>query len=193
MIFPVAIFLDFDMVHVSTTVVDAGLVETVRIKDIIDVMTGKGTVFGIPIEKGSLGEFVWPEALDPANARIITVVVCFALALIAALFIIIWSIFSNKRIPVVIASLTGIVSVIVMTACFNSAAALFTNGIINVVELFTSNWLISMLGDLILIDSLDFAGFQNGMLVVFICLLVWTGAFYLVEIGEPKEEKPSKK
>ncbi len=192
-IFPAAIFLEFIMARVSTTLFDAGIQETMRIKDIIDVLMGEGRIFGIPIERGSLGEFAWPEALDPAKGRIIATVVCFALALLAALFIIIWSIFSNKRIPVVIASVAGLIATIVMIVCFNSFASLLTEGIINVVEIFTSSWLISLLGEIIVVDALTFAGFQNGMIVVFLCLLVWTGAFYLVEIGEPKEEKPSKK
>lgn len=191
-IFPVALFLDFVIIKVSTTFLDAGIMETFTLKRIIDILMGKETPFGISIELGST-EFVWPEALDPAKGRLIVTAVCFVLAFVAALFIIVWSIYSNKRIPVVIASVVGIASVIIMTTCFHSAASLLTEGIINVVDLFTSSWLISLVGELVLVDALAFAGFQNGMIIVFVCLLVWTGAFYLVEIGEPKEDKPAKK
>lgn len=190
-IFPAALFLDFVIIKVSTTFLDAGIMETFTLKKIIDVLTGNDTLFGIPFEPGET-EITWPAALDPAKGRLIATVVCFALALIAALFIIIWSICSNKRIPVVIASVVGAASVITMTSCFHSATALLTEGIINVVELFTSSWLLSIFGEVILVDAFSFAGFQNGMLIIFICLLVWTGAYYLVEIGEPKEEKPAK-
>ncbi|MBQ8015015.1 MAG: hypothetical protein IJ264_02390 [Clostridia bacterium] len=190
-IFPAALFLDFVIIKVSTTFLDAGIMETFTLKKIIDVLMGNDTLFGIPFEPGET-EITWPAALDPAKGRLIATVVCFALALIAALFIIIWSICSNKRIPVVIASFVGAASVITMTTCFHSATALLTEGIINVVELFTSSWLLSIFGEVILVDTFSFAGFQNGMLIIFICLLVWTGAYYLVEIGEPKEEKPAK-
>ena len=190
-IFPAALFLDFVIIKVSTTFLDAGIMETFTLKKIIDDLMGNDTLFGIPFEPGET-EITWPAALDPAKGRLIATVVCFALALIAALFIIIWSICSNKRIPVVIASFVGAASVITMTTCFHSATALLTEGIINVVELFTSSWLLSIFGEVILVDTFSFAGFQNGMLIIFICLLVWTGAYYLVEIGEPKEEKPAK-
>jgi hypothetical protein len=31
------------------------------------------------------------------------------------------------------------------------------------------------------------------MIIVFVALLLWSAAFYIVEIGEPKEEKLPKK
>ncbi len=191
-IFPVALFLDFVIIKVSTTLFDAGIMETFTLKKIIDILRGEETLFGIPIELGETS-LTWPAALDPAKGRLIATVVCFVLAFVAALFIIVWSACSNKRIPVIIASVVGFASVITMTTCFHSAASLLTEGVINVVELFSSSWLISLVGELINVDALAFAGFQNGMLIVFICLLVWTGAYYLVEIGEPNEEKSAKK
>ena len=90
-------------------------------------------------------------------------------------------------------SVIGIVSVIIMNACFNSATAPLIDGTINVVDLFTSNWLVSLLGNVIFVDTLCFAGFQNGIIIAYVLILLWSLAFYIVEIGEPKEEKISKK
>lgn len=189
-IFPAALFLDGIILKASTTLADAGLTETMTLKKIIDILMGKDTFFGFPFEPESA---TWPTALDPAKGRLIATVVFFALAIIAAAFIIFWSIFSNKRLPVAIAGATGLISVIIMTVCFHSATGLLTKGIINVVELFTESWLMSLLGEVILIDQLEFAGFHNGMAICFILILIWTGAYYLIEIGEPKEEKKAKK
>lgn len=191
-IFPAVLFLDFLLVRASTSLADVGLEETITLKRIIDIFTGHDTLSSL-IQ--SSGDFSWPEAFAPINSRLIACVVFFALALIAALFIIFWSIFSNKRIPVLSASIAGLVSVIVMNACFNSAAREIMSGTINIVQAFATGWIGSIVGSIVNIDTLVFGGFQNGMIILFVCLIIWTGAFYLVELGEPKEEKsePKKK
>lgn len=189
-VFPAVLFLDGIILRASTTFVDTGLVETMTFKKIIDIFLGKDTFFGIPYEPGN---FSWPAALEPANGRLICTVIFFVLTLVAAIFIIVWSICSNKRIPVAIASASGIISMIVSTVCFKSATNLLTSGEINIVQLFTESWLLSSLGGgLFNIDTLEFAGFQNGVIICFVLILVWTGAYYLIEIGDKEEEKIKK-
>lgn len=193
-IFPVALLLEFVLLRLSTSLVEVGLEETLTLKHIIGFFLGTDTIVGFTYDDIKSPEgFVFPEVLNPILPQIIAVVVTFALAIIAAVFIIIWSICSNKRLPVIISSVTGIVSVIIMNACFNSAAAPLIEGTINVVNLFSSNWIVSLLGNIVFVDTLCFAGFQNGMIIVFVALLLWSAAFYIVEIGEPKEEKLPKK
>lgn len=188
-VFPSALFLDGILLRASTSFIDYGLEETFTLMKIIKIFLGEETFFGIPYEPGSMS---WPSALDPAKGRLIATVVFFALALVAAVFIIVWSICSNKRLPVAIASVVGIVSMSVSTGCFKSATGLLTKGIINVVQLFSEGWLASLLGGFINIDRLEFGGFQNGIIICFILILVWTGAYYLIEIGDSKEEKVKK-
>lgn len=187
-VFPAVIFLEFILFRVSTTLFDAGLEESITIKFIIDVITGKEEMWHNLIMQ-SEGGLAWPAALDPVKAELIAVVVLFAVALVAALFVFIWSICSNKRIPVLVASGIGIASTVAMTAVFNSVAALLMDGTINVVELFSSNWIVSLLGNLVLVDYIGFAGFHNAIIILFVGIIVWTLAFYLVELGEPEEEK----
>ncbi len=193
-IFPVALLLEFVLIRLSTSLVEVGLEETLTLKHIIGFFLGTDTIVGFTYNDIKSPEgFVFPEALNPVLPQIIAVVVTFALAIIAAVFIIIWSICSNKRLPVIISSVIGIVSLIIMNACFNSAAAPLIEGTINVVNLFSSNWIVSLLGNIVFVDTLCLAGFHNGMIIVFVALLLWSGAFYIVEIGEPKEEKLPKK
>ncbi len=193
-VFPAAVFLEFVLIRLSTSFVEAGLEETLTLKKIIGFFLGTDDIVGFTYQEIKTPEgFVFPEVLNPVKGQLVAVVVTFAIALAAAIFIIIWSICSNKRIPVIAASLTGIVSVIVMNACFNSAAAPLIDGTINVVKLFSSNWLVSLLGNVVFVDTLRFAGFQNGIIIAFVMIILWTAAFYLVEIGEPKEEKLSAK
>lgn len=191
-VFPATLFFEFIYIRIATTLVDAGLQESMTLWEIIEILTGKETFLGFDLSASS-GNFSWPAALDPVKPQLIAAVAAFALALVCALFIFFWSIFSNKRLPVVISSVLGIASVITMVTCFNSVASLFVSGEINVVDLFTDNWLVSLVGEIIVVHALSLGGFQNAILIAFILLLVWTGAFYLVEIGEPKEEKKLKK
>ncbi|MBE6771171.1 MAG: hypothetical protein E7547_03385 [Ruminococcaceae bacterium] len=188
--FPVIIFVDFIAFRLSTPLVDTvGLQESFSIKFIIDVITGKEAFWYEMIFKNGSGTFTWPVALNPIKGRLIAFAVCFVLIVLIALFIIIWSIFSNKRIPILAASIAGLIATIVMIACFNSAASLFVDGTINIVNVFSTNWIVSLLGNAVTTDGLILGGFHNGVLFLFIGLLVWTGAYYLVELGETKEEK----
>lgn len=187
-IFPVAIFVDLVLFRLSTTIFEAGLEEAISVKFIIDVITGKEQFWHEMIIKNSSG-FSWPVALDPIKGRLIAVAVCFVLVLLISLFIIIWSCCSNKRIPVLAASVGGLISTIVMIACFNSAASLFVSGSINLVSLFSTGWLASILGNFVSVDLLTLGGFQSGFIFIFIGLIVWTGAYYLIEIGDTDEEK----
>lgn len=187
-IFPVAIFVDLILFRLSTSVFDGGLEEAISIKFIIDVITGKETFWHEMIIKNSSG-FSWPVALDPIKGRLIAFAVCFVLVLLISLFIIIWSCCSNRRIPVLAASICGLIATIVMIACFNSAASLFVSGSINLVSLFSTSWIASILGSFVSVDLLSLGGFQSGFIFIFIGLIVWTGAYYLIEIGDTDEEK----
>lgn len=187
-IFPVIIFTDLILFRLSTSVIEAGLEEAISIKFIIDVITGKETFWHEMIIKKSTG-FSWPVALDPIKGRLIAFAVCFVLVILISLFIIVWSCCSNKRIPVLAASIGGLITTIVMIACFNSAATLFMDGTINLVSLFSTGWLASILGSFVSVDLLTLGGFQNGIIFVFVGLIVWTGAYYLIEIGDTDEEK----
>lgn len=191
-IFPIILLMDFIYFRIGTTVVDAGLHETLSVKDLIDIVRGEHT-FSYIFDMAKDSDFSWPKAFDVINARLITSGVCLALVIVIALFIIIWSCCSNKRIPVLAASGAGLVSTIIMTACFSSASSVITNGIISVSDILDSGMLVSLIGNLVKIEAISLAGFQNGLIFTFVFLIIWTGAYYLIEIGEPKEEEKIKK
>ena len=188
--FPVAIFADLIAFRMSTSFIsEVGLEESISIKFIIDVITGKEAFWHEMIFEKSTSSFGWPAALDPIKGRLIAVAVCFVLVLVAMLFIIFWSIFSSRRIPVLAATVTALISTIVMIACFNSAAALIVDGSVNIMSVFSGGWLMGIVGNFVGFDSLILGGFQNGIIFILVGLLVWTGSYYLIEIGEPEEEK----
>ncbi|MBQ2841401.1 MAG: hypothetical protein IJE72_00030 [Clostridia bacterium] len=190
-VFPIILFMEFIYFRIGTTVVDAGLHETLTVKDMIDIVRGEHT-FSYIYDLAADSSFQWPDAFDTINGRLITSGVCLALVIVAALFIIIWSICSSKRIPVLAASVAGLVCTIIMIACFSSAASVITTGVIGVSDILNSGLLTSIVGNLVKIEAISLAGFQNGLIFTFIFLLVWTGAYYLIEIGENKEETSKK-
>lgn len=197
-IFPVAIFLDFIFVQIGTTdsaqsifelfgtdYSGVGVEQSLSLYNIYEIYKGDHYLSGM--FKNSSGPFMWPQALEPLNGRLIAFAVFFALSLLIALFILVWSICSDKRLPVILAAAGGIVSSIIMIACFNSAAGELTSGAISLVSLFSEGLLSNLLGGFVGIDTLVLGGFHSGFIIIFVAIIVWTGAFMLVDIGETKE------
>ena len=204
-IFPAAYFLDLVFIQVGTNKnaqwliqlfspdsPGIGIEESLSINEIVQIVNGKH-VYSYMYE-GMSGKFTWPEALAPLNARLITFAVCFVLCLLIALFIIVFSICSSKKLPVVIAAGAGLLSAIIMISCFNSAANVIMSGEIPMQAILgtTDGWLTNLLLGFIGVDTLMLGGFHSAFVIIFVCIIVWTGAFALVEIGEEKEE-PVKK
>lgn len=209
-IYPVAYSINLILIQVSTNdslswlfeLVNQGESETslggmgleisLSIKRIIDIINGKDEYSFIMDYIKSNEDFVFPEALQPVKIKLIIAAVCFVLALLIALFIIIWSCISKKRFPVLIASAGGALTTVIMMAVFGSASNFITSDAFNISSLIAdAGWLADILLGVIQIDTFALAGVEIGFLAVFIGILVWTGAFYLVEIGEEKE--PAKK
>ena len=82
-----------------------------------------------------------------------------------------------------------------MISCFNSAASVIVSGEIPMQSILGSSadaWLTNILLGFVGVDTLMLGGFHSAFIIIFVCVIVWTGAFALVEIGEEKEE-PAKK
>lgn len=206
-IFPAAYFLDLIFIQIGTNksaqwIVQLfspdspgiGVEEALSINEIVQILKGDHIYSNIYNNISMSGSFSWPEALNPLKTRLIVTVVCFVLCLLIALFIIVWSICSSKKLPVAIAAGAGLISAITMISCFNSAAAVLTSGQIPMTSIFdtTDNVIGNLLVGFIGVDTLMLGGFHSAFVIVFVCILVWTGAFALVEIGEDKETKVKK-
>ena len=204
-IFPASYFLDLFFIQVGTNKnaqwliqlfsensPGVGVEEALSIHEIVQIIRGEH-IYSSLFDNMS-GGFTWPEALNPLNGRLITVAVCFALCLLIALFVIVYSICSSKKLPVVIAAIAGLVSAIIMISCFNSAASVIVSGEISIQSILSTadGWLTNILLGFVGVDTLMLGGFHSAFIIIFVCIIVWTGAFALIEIGENKEE-PAKK
>ncbi len=189
---PVTIFLEFLFIQASTSLIDVGIKESFSLKRLYDIFIAKSDPFAM-FFKGA-GYFEWPEELNPLVPWLIAAAVFFALAIIAAIFIGVWTICSNKRIVNIIVSGAGILFVILMSTFFNKAASFLTLGTINIVEAIAGSGLIaSLIGSVVNIDTLVLGGFKNALIILFAVIIVWTLSFILIELGDEKEEKPAKK
>lgn len=192
LIFPAALFLDFIFIQVSTSLANAGIKESINLKRVIDIFAGNDRLSHWVL--GNDRKFEWPSGLDPIKSKLIAFAVFFALVVIAAVFIIIWSCLSNRHLPVFIAGVAGIIFSIVMIICFNSAAKMITSGAVNIVNAIAGEGLISgLLGGIVNVDTLILGGFHNAFIIIMAAIALWSAAFFLVDLGatdaEPKKKK----
>lgn len=188
--FPAVIFLDLIFFQASTSLIQYGLEESFSIKRIIDIVTGNDPLSSI---FKSDGGFSWPDGLSPLNTRLIVCVAALGVAALSALFIIVFSICSSKRIPVIAAAGTGLVAAIVMIISFNSAAGDVVDGTVNLVTAIAGSGIISsIIGGIVNVDKLMLGGFQNAVIIIFAVIILWTLSFILIELGEKKEAKVKK-
>lgn len=180
--FPAVIFLDLISFKASTSFSKYGLGESISLKRIIDIFTGKDPLSSLVESDKS---FSWPTGLDPLKGRLIACAAALAVAALAAIFIIVFSICSSKRIPVIAAAGVGLAATIVMTACFNSAAGDVMDGTVNLVKAIAGSGIISsIIGGVVSVDSLTLGGFRNGLLIIFIVLIIWSLSYILVDVGD---------
>ena len=169
--------------------------EEFSIKRAIDVYTGKDSLSTLlTISDGS---FTWPEEFKPLNSRLIAFGVSFAVMILLALFLIIFSAISSKRLPTLIAGIVGIAADIVMMKSFQSAATLVYNNTVNladyIVDKIIGNALFNSLVGSAASSYLSFVfalcGLQNALLFAFIAVVLWAVIFYVVDIGDPDAAK----
>lgn len=189
LIFPAALFLDLIFFQISAKVVDYGLEESITLKRVIDILMGNDRLSSFIL--GDTGTFEWPKIFEPINGKLIAFVVFFALVIATALFIIVWSCCSNKRIPVAVAGALGLIFSIAMIICFNKAAAPILAGEINIMSIAGEGILSSIIGGFLQVDTIVLGGFQNAFIIIMSVIIAWTVIFYLVELGDT--EKPTKK
>lgn len=209
-VFPIVVFLDFIKIRIgdglgdllgaftggseSSSLLPVGLEEGISVKFIIDVLRGEGEGtfwHELILNTTDSGEmnFAWPEALNDVKAHFITVAVCLAIVLIAAIFIIVWSLISNKRIPVIAATGTGIVALSVLRIVFEPISETLRTSVSLTDFIGGGGILSSLAGSLIKLEDVAIGSFWIILLFLFIGLGIWTASYYLIEIGDSPEEK----
>ena len=176
--------------------------EEFSIMRVIRMFTGKDDLSFLVEEKTFAGIY-WPEEFNVMNVRLALFAGSFVLMLVAGLFLIIWSCFTDKRIPVIVVGVLGIVLDIVMILSFRSLSTDIYTGKVDLMtylidRIFGEGILSLLLGtaaDKALTLILTLCGLQNALLFIFMGVVIWTAAFYVVDIGDPqvKAEKAALK
>lgn len=199
-LFPCTLFLSFIHFGIKLDIADAAVVESLSLMRIINIVTGKDRASTIlSFFESDSGSFLWPSEFQPINTRILIFVIAFFLMLVIGLFIIIWSICTKKRLPILIAAVLGLASVITMNTAFDSFAAEILQGNIDIVNaLMGSGIIASLAGKFLSVSQFYLDGFQNADLFIYIALIAWTVIFYLLDLGDEeikkeKEEEKAKK
>lgn len=215
-VFPMMFFMDFFILRIGTTDKLSGIIESISqngtqgiaieeyfsIKRLFDIFNGKDELSTLLQFKHD-GPFLWPKEFAPLNVRIVVFLVSFALILITALFIVIWSCCSNKHLPMFIAGIVGIAAVVAMIVSFNSMSMSVYHNQVNIIDyivdqIIDSGVFAQLLGfaaSAAVSVLVTFAGAQNAVLFVFIAVVCWTVIFFLADLGDPKakEEKEKEK
>ena len=171
------------LAQLSGNTTDTGATESVWsiqrfVEQILPMMqNGEGDISG-----------VW-QALEPIQTALICVAVFFTLAIVLAVVIFFFSVFSKKKtIPLCIA-LGGVLSMIALYISFNAAATPMVDGTMSLSAFFNSSLITALLAGL---NSFSVIRLTTGyfvMLFLFIAMALWAGANKLIELGDkpPKD------
>ncbi len=192
-VFPAAYFMEFIYTQVSTGLIESAAMEwNITLKRVVDIVTGRDSIskilgFGDEAKEA----FKWPSALDPVENLIIAFIICFAIVLVIALFLVFWSALSRNRYVPIVGAFLGIVAVFVMKHFFNQIAAPFIDGTISLLKLFSDGVIVSLIGNIVKIgiDVLVLGTFRNAILICFFGILLWNLLFILVELGDEEAAK----
>lgn len=134
---------------------------------------------------------VW-EALEPIQTALICVAVFFILAIVLAIVIFFFSVFSKKKTVPLCIALGGVLSMIALYISFNAATAPMLDGTMSLSAFFNTSFITSFLAGL---NSFSVIRLTTGyfvMLFLFIAMVLWAGANKLIELGD-KPPKAAKK
>lgn len=210
LIFVVAFFADFIYIQISTSdnlediisgITDdeyggIALEETISIKRFVDIYRGDDYLSNIFKFDGD-GNFYWPSEFKALNVRLVAFLASFALALIMAVFVFVWSCCSNKRLPIFIIGILGIICGIVMSVTFKSMSEDIFYNRVNIIDYVADNLLgngilstiVGSAASTVATVYLALAGMQNGLIIVYICISIWTAVFWLSDLGDKNVAK----
>lgn len=184
-VFPVAYFTDLITVYMHATIYDSNIVENLSVKRIIELFMGDGLFAGV-FNKDNMSEI--PEVLLKFKGNFIAFAVCFALALLIALAIIIVAAATNSRKTTAALGAAGILCLIGMKIAFSDIAAAVDAGKLTLGSL-TDMSFMNLFGKIVLVTM---STAPAVMTVLFLAILIWNVAFIVIDLGEEQPKKKAK-
>ena len=184
-VFPVAYFTDLITVYMHATIYDSNIVENLSVKRIVELFTGDGLFAGV-FNKDNMSGI--PEVLLKYKGNFIVFAVCFALALLIALAIIIVAAATNSRKTTAALGAAGILCLIGMKIAFSDIAAAVDAGKLTLGSL-TDMSFMNLFGKIVLVTM---STAPAVMTVLFLAILIWNVAFIAIDLGEEQPKKKAK-
>lgn len=184
-IFPVAYFTDLITVYMHATIYDSNIVENLSVKRIIELFTGDGLFAGV-FNKDNMSGI--PEVLLKFKGNFIAFAVCFALALLIALAIIIVAAATNSRKTTAALGAAGLLSIIGMRIAFSAVSSAVKAGTLTLGSL-TDMSFMNLFGKIVLVTM---STAPAVMTVLFLAILIWNVAFIVIDLGEEQPKKKAK-
>jgi hypothetical protein len=184
--FPAAIFAPIVRVVGEVSITDSYVYEQLSLWDVYSLFFSKDSTFSGFAEGMNL-----TDGVKETMPALIASGCCLAAALILAVIIACFAAFSNKKLVNVFLSAGAVCAVIAMFLSFNGGFARpFTDGTISVSDLGLIEWGIinSLLDVFVAIKVLQITSAGFLLIIVFAGVLLWTLAFVLTELGEPKKD-----
>ncbi len=184
-VIPIAIFSPMFQIVGQVTIGDTYIGEHVSFYDIYKLFFGPNSTFE------GFGDYKMTDEVRATMPWLITSGVFLALALLLGIALAVVALACRKKLPVLILSVTACASVFGLFRSFRAFAAPYLDGTINVARLgFMEEGIleaiVSAVVKLVLLQ-ISSAGFL--MFGAFAAIFLWTGAFMLVEWGDPEEKK----
>lgn len=184
-VFPVAYFTDIITVYAHANLYDSNIVEALSIKRIVELFTGDGLFAGV-FNKDNMSGI--PEVLLKFKGNFIAFAVCFALALLIALAIIIVAAATNSRKTTAALGAAGLLSIIGMRIAFSAVSSAVKAGTLTLGSL-TDMSFMNLFGKIVLVTM---STAPAVMTVLFLAILIWNVAFIVIDLGEEQPKKKAK-
>ena len=129
-----------------------------------------------------------PEVLLKFKGNFIAFAVCFALALLIALAIIIVAAATNSRKTTAALGAAGLLSIIGMRIAFSAVSSAVKAGTLTLGSL-TDMSFMNLFGKIVLVTM---STAPAVMTVLFLAILIWNVAFIVIDLGEEQPKKKAK-
>lgn len=187
-VIPIAIFAPMFQIVGQVMIGDSYIGEHVSLYDIYNLFFSKNSTFD------GFGDYKMTDEVRATMPWLITSGVFLGVALLLGIVIAIVVIACRKKTPVLILSGTACLTVVGLFQSFKAFAAPYLDGTINVAKLgfVEEGFLEAIVSAMVKIVLLQISSAGFLMFGMFIAAFLWTGAYMLVEWGEPDKKAVKK-
>ena len=189
-VFPAVLFLQLFYMEISPNFIDYGMSLEFSLYQIFDLFGGghKTDSLRSAFSKESLSN-IW-SVFSGAHVSLVLMIASGVITLALAVFIIVACIVKGNRKTLLTASSAGFVTSILFKVFSAQVCRTVTAGEVDIIKIFSQSFIAGFLGDLISVDTLRIGVFSNAVLILFMCMVVWSVIYIVTDIGL-EDEKPA--